>query len=76
MIDLAKRRGYTLVERAIFPEELAGASEIFLTGTAAEVTPVGRIGDLTFTPGEVCKTLMTDYDDLVNGRLTLAQAAE
>lgn len=76
VIDLAKWRGYTVVERAIFPEELAGATEVFLTGTAAEVTPVGRIGDLTFTPGEITRTLMTDYDALVNGRLEGMKAAE
>ncbi len=76
VIDLAKRRGYQVVERAIFPEELKGATEVFLTGTAAEVTPVGRIGDLTFTPGEITRTLMTDYDALVNGRLEGMRAAE
>lgn len=76
VIDLARRRGYKVVERAIFPEELKGATEIFLTGTAAEVTPVGRIGDLTFTPGEITKNLMMDYEALVNGRLEGMQAAE
>lgn len=76
VIDLAKRRGYKVVERAIFPEELKDAVEIFITGTAAEVTPVGRIEDMTFTPGEVCKNLMLDYDALVNGRLEKAAAAE
>ena len=69
VIDLAKRRGITVVERAIFPEEIKDAVEIFLTGTAAEVTPVGRIEDMVFTPGAVCRTLMTDYHDLVNGHL-------
>lgn len=68
VMDLARKRGYQVVERAIFPEELKTAQEVFLTGTAAEVTPVGRIDDLTFTPGEVCRTLIADYDALVNGR--------
>jgi len=72
VIDLARRRGLTVVERAIFPEELKDFSEIFLTGTAAEVTPVGRIEDMSFTPGEISRTLMMDYDDLVNGRLKTA----
>ncbi|WP_114394276.1 branched-chain amino acid aminotransferase [Oleisolibacter albus] len=76
VIELARRRGYQVVERAIFPDELPTFSEVFLTGTAAEVTPVGRIEDMTFTPGEICKTLMLDYDALVNGRLSLVQAAE
>ncbi len=62
VIDLAKRRGLEVVERAIMPEEFAKAQEVFLTGTAAEVTPVGEIGPYRFTPGEVCKALMADYD--------------
>lgn len=62
VIDLAKRRGYEVIERAIMPEELANAQEVFLTGTAAEVTPVRQIGDYTFTPADVCKTLIEDYD--------------
>lgn len=74
VIDLAKRRGYQVIERHIQLEEVQGASEIFLTGTAAEVTPVGRIGDWTYTPGEVCRNLMLDYDALVNGRLDAAAA--
>ena len=66
VIDLAKARGYEVVERAIIPEDMTKARECFLTGTAAEVTPVGRIGELTFTPGEICQTLMEDYTALVN----------
>lgn len=62
VIDLAKRRGLKVVERAIMPEELAKAQEVFLTGTAAEVTPVGEIGPYRFTPGAVCKQLIADYD--------------
>ena len=61
VIELARRRDIEVVERAIMPEELAGADEVFLTGTAAEVTPVGRIDDLTFTPGAITLTLMDDY---------------
>ena len=65
VIGLAKARGYEVVERPIMPHELADAAEIFLTGTAAEVTPVGQIDDLTYKPGIVCQTLMEDYDRLV-----------
>jgi branched-chain amino acid aminotransferase len=65
VIDLARRRKLEVVERAIRPEELASFAEVFLTGTAAEVTPVGRIDDLCFTPGEITRTLMTDYEALV-----------
>jgi branched-chain amino acid aminotransferase len=75
VIDLAKRRGIEVIERAIMPDELKNADEIFLTGTAAEVTPVGRIDDLTFTPGRMCQILMTDYDALVRGATASSAAA-
>ena len=66
VIDIAKYRGLEVVERAIMPDEIAQASEIFLTGTAAEVTPVGVIDTMTFTPGAVCQMLIDDYANLVN----------
>jgi branched-chain amino acid aminotransferase len=65
VIALAEKRGYKVVERAILPEELALAREVFLTGTAAEVTPVGEIGPYRFTPGQVTKDLMADFQALV-----------
>ena len=65
VIELAKHRGYTLVERFIKPNELENALEIFVTGTAAEVTPVGKIDDLKFNVGEITKTLREDYEALV-----------
>jgi branched-chain amino acid aminotransferase len=61
VIGLAKRRGYQVIERAIMPEELSDFSECFLTGSAAEVTPVSEIGPYRFTPGTICETLMNDY---------------
>ena len=61
VIELAKRRGYQVVERVIMPEELAGFSECFLTGSAAEVTPVSEIGPYTFKPATISETLMNDY---------------
>lgn len=66
VMELARRRQMQIVERVITPEELAGASEVFVTGSAAEVTPVRRIGDLAFTPGAITETLMRDYTALVN----------
>ena len=54
-----------MVERAILPEEMARASEVFLAGTAAEVTPVRQIGELNFTPGRITETLLSDYGALV-----------
>ena len=61
VIELAKRRGLQVVERAILPEELSGFSECFLTGSAAEVTPVSEIGPYRFTPASISETLMNDY---------------
>ena len=61
VMDLAGRRGYQVVERAIMPEEMAGFQQCFLAGTAAEVTPVSEIGPYKFTPGEITKVLMEDY---------------
>ena len=60
-IDLAKRRGIEVVERRIMPEELSGFSECFITGTAAEVTPVSEIAQWKFAPGAITKQLMDDY---------------
>ena len=61
VIDLARRRGVEVIERAILPEELSGFSECFLTGTAAEVTPVSEIADWRFTPSELSRRLIDDY---------------
>lgn len=74
VIELAKRRGYELVERAIMPDELDGFEECFLTGTAAEVTPVSEIGPHRFTPGKVCEQLMADYDAEVRGKAAVKAA--
>ena len=65
VIELARARGYELVERAIMPEELDRTSEVFITGTAAEVTPIAEIGDRSFTVGDITRNLMDDYDALV-----------
>ncbi|MDP6430472.1 MAG: branched-chain amino acid aminotransferase [Rhodospirillales bacterium] len=65
VIELAAKRGYEVIERHMQPEELAQAEEIFVTGTAAEVTPVGRIDDMTFQVGEITKNLRADYEELV-----------
>jgi branched-chain amino acid aminotransferase len=60
-IDLAKRRGIEVIERRIMPQELSEFSECFITGTAAEVTPVSEIADWRFTPGAITQQLMEDY---------------
>jgi branched-chain amino acid aminotransferase len=61
VIELAKRRGFEVIERAIQPNELESFEQCFLTGTAAEVTPVSEIGPYRFQVGEIAKTLMNDY---------------
>jgi len=61
VIDLAKRRGVEVIERRVLPDELASFSECFITGTAAEVTPVSEIAHWRFQPGAITKVLMDDY---------------
>ncbi len=67
VMDLARNAGLKVVERHIKPEEIADADEIFITGTAAEVTPIGQIDDMKFTVGDVTKKLETAYMQLVRG---------
>jgi branched-chain amino acid aminotransferase len=71
-IDLAKARGFELVERRIMPDELEGFSECFITGTAAEVTPVSEIGPYSFEPGDITRTVMDDYMDAVQPAAAVA----
>jgi branched-chain amino acid aminotransferase len=71
-IDLAKRRGIEVVERVIMPEELEGFEQCFLTGTAAEVTPVSEIGPYKFTVGKIAETLMNDYSAEVQPKHAIA----
>ncbi|MNQ63369.1 branched-chain amino acid aminotransferase [compost metagenome] len=66
---MARAKGVEVVVRDILPEELSNFSECFLTGSAAEVTPVSEIGDYRFTPGDLSLSLMDDYGKLVRGQL-------
>lgn len=61
VMELARARNIPVHERHIKPEELARVQEVFLTGTAAEITPVGEIAGQTFTVGPVTRQLMDDY---------------
>jgi branched-chain amino acid aminotransferase len=65
VMDLARKRGLTVVEREIYPEELALASEVFLTGTAVEVQPVGAIDAREYPVGPISQQLQADYAALV-----------
>ena len=69
VMDLARRRGVEVVERAIWPEELEGFEQMFITGSAAEVTFVREAGPWSFEVGDLSRQLAGDYDDLVNARL-------
>lgn len=64
VMELARKRGYEVIERAIFPEELSQAQEVFLTGTAVEVIPIGVIDELKYTVGPITKQLQADYTAL------------
>jgi branched-chain amino acid aminotransferase len=61
VIDLARRKGFEVIERRIMPDELPSFVECFITGSAAEVTPVAEIGPYKFTPGNTSRVLMEDY---------------
>ncbi len=62
VIGLARTRQFKVIERAIMPDDLAKAQEVFLTGSAAEITPVREIGQYKFTPGAITKQLIEDFD--------------
>jgi branched-chain amino acid aminotransferase len=65
IIDLLQDESFEVLERDINLDELQNVTECFLTGTAAEVTPVGKIADFEFKPGNLCKKIMGQYSDLV-----------
>ncbi len=72
VIKLARAKGFEVVERHILPEELAGFTECFVTGSAAEVTPVSQIGEYSFTPGNISLSLADDYSKMVRREFTSA----
>lgn len=65
VIDLLKARNIVVNERHILPDELAKFEQCWLTGTAAEVTPVGQIGPHKYTVGSVVKEIAEEYESLV-----------
>ena len=73
-IMLAKKRGIEVIERRIMPDELNDFSECFITGTAAEVTPVSEIGPWRFEVGAITKALMEDYSAAVQPKGAKAAA--
>jgi branched-chain amino acid aminotransferase len=72
VIDLARRRGFEVIERRIMPDELDSFNECFICGTGAEVTPVSEIGSYRFKPGNISRTLIEDYTAEVNPKAKAA----
>lgn len=72
VIQMLKEKGVRVNERHIEPAELADFEQCWLTGTAAEVTPVGQIGDYTFEVGALTQEIARDYEKLVRGQLVTA----
>ncbi len=72
VITLAGKRQIEVVERAIMPDELPTFSECFITGSAAEVTPVNEIAGQGYKPGQITQALVEDYEQATLGKLDLA----
>jgi branched-chain amino acid aminotransferase len=68
VMGLAREKGYEVIERTIMPEELGTFTECFITGTAAEVTPVKEIAGIHYKPGDISEDLVTTYEALVRGK--------
>ncbi len=66
VMGIARRHQMKVVERVIMPDEMKHATEVFLAGTAAEITPVRDIAGQGYTPGKITETLLRDYEALVN----------
>ena len=69
LIDIAKTKGIKIIERKIKPEEMSNFVGCFLTGTAAEVTPVSKIDKFSFTVCDLIKSLSDSYQDLVRKKV-------
>ena len=65
VIGMLRDKGINVIERRIQLEELANFEQCWLTGTAAEVTPVGQIGEYTFEVGDITRSIAEDYEALV-----------
>jgi len=67
VIGLLRDKGIEVVERRIMPDELESFEQCWLTGTAAEVTPVGEIGPYNFEVGALVKDIARSYEQVVRG---------
>jgi len=69
IMEIARDLGHTVLERDVARAELVLADEVFLVGTAAELTPVREIDDIAIgPPGEVTRAIQAVYDDALHGR--------
>ena len=68
IIGMAESIQIKVIQRHIIPEEMADMKECFLTGTAAEVTPVSRIGDYHFIPSDISRSLVDGYEKIFRQR--------
>jgi branched-chain amino acid aminotransferase len=75
VMGLLRERGVRVVERHIEPKEMADFQQCWLTGTAAEVTPVGSIGDFRFEVGALTREVAESYESLVRGGPTATVSA-
>ena len=68
VIEMVKNQSFNLIEKHIFPSEINNYDEAFLTGTAAEITPIKSIDDINYVTGKntLSFQLMNDFTDLVN----------
>ena len=68
VIEMSKSQGFEITERHILPEEISKYDEAFLTGTAAEITPIRSIDNINFNTGDNTTTFkfMGDFSNLVN----------
>lgn len=67
VMQIASKAGITVQETTIMPEELSQATEVFVTGTAAEITAVGQIDDIKYEVGPITKQIQTAYEKLTRG---------
>ncbi len=74
-IELLERRGVEVITRTIMPDEMGDFEQCFITGTAAEVTPVSEIGPYRFAVGDLVRTLMDDYMAEVQPKVRAEAAA-
>ena len=68
VIQLAKKNNIKVIEKRILPKELLKADEIFLTGTAVEITPVSQIDNKKFKVGEITQKLVSLFSNLIESK--------